>query len=67
MLVPPAPPFLEIANRPGSTQASLRHFVATTHWDEKSLPVTMPNPSLTDVQIEEVVSYLLSLRSPGAH
>jgi cytochrome c1 len=45
-----------------STRASLRHFVTTTHWDEKSLPLTMPNPSLTDSQIADVVSYILSLR-----
>ena len=45
-----------------STRASLRHFVRTTHWDEKSPPLTMPNPSLTDSQIADVVSYILSLR-----
>ncbi len=67
MLVPPAAPFLEIANRPDATPASLRRFVATTHWDEKSLPLKMPNPSLTDAQIGDVVSYLLSLRSADPH
>ena len=63
LLNPPAPPFAEIANRADSTRASLRHFVAHTHWDEKTLPLTMPNPSLTDSQIAEVVTYILSLRT----
>ena len=62
LLNPPATPFDDIANRADSTRASLRHFVRTTHWDEKSLPLTMPNPSLTDSQIADVVSYILSLR-----
>jgi|SRR5271166_1346882 len=62
LLNPPAAPFDDIANRANSTRASLRHFVTTTHWDEKSLPLTMPNPSLTDSQIGDVVSYILSLR-----
>jgi len=62
LLNPPATPFDDIANRADSTRASLRHFVRTTHWGEKSLPLTMPNPSLTDSQIADVVSYILSLR-----
>lgn len=45
-----------------STHASPRHFVTTTHWDEKSLPLTMPNPCLTDSPIADVVAYILSLR-----
>jgi len=39
-----------------------RHLVTTTHWDEKSLPLTIPNPSLTDSQIADVASHILSLR-----
>ncbi|MGO9423933.1 MAG: c-type cytochrome [Steroidobacteraceae bacterium] len=62
LLNPPAPPFADIANRAESTRAALRHFVSATHWDEKSLPLTMPNPSLTDSQIADVVAYILSLR-----
>jgi mono/diheme cytochrome c family protein len=64
LLNPPAVPFAEVANRPDATRASLRHFVETTHWDEKSLPLTMPNPSLTSAQAADVVSYILSLRKP---
>lgn len=62
LLNPPAPAFAEIAKRAEVTRASLRHFVATTHWDEKTLPLTMPNPSLTDSQIADVAAYILSLR-----
>lgn len=64
LLNPPAPPFDEVANRPDATRASLRHFVETTHWDEKTLPLTMPNPALSSPQIADVVSYILSLRKP---
>lgn len=64
LLNPPATPFVEVANRSDATRASLRHFVETTHWDEKSLPLTMPNPSLTPAQVADVVSYILSLRKP---
>ena len=64
LLNPPAVPFIEVADRPDATRASLRHFVETTHWDEKSLPLTMPNPALSSAQIGDVVSYILSLRKP---
>ena len=63
LLNPPAPPFKEIANRADLTRASLRHFIATTHWDEKVLPLKMPNPELLDSQITDVVAYILSLRT----
>ncbi len=64
LLNPPATPFVDVAKRPNSTRVSLQHFVATTHWDEKTLPLTMPNPSLTNAQVADVVSYILSLRNP---
>jgi hypothetical protein len=44
LLDPPAPPFTVIANRADLTRAWLRHFIVTTHWDEKTLPLTVPNP-----------------------
>jgi mono/diheme cytochrome c family protein len=59
-----APRFSEIANRPGTNEQALRKFIATTHWDMKSVPVTMPNPMLTDEQVRDVSRYILSLRSP---
>jgi mono/diheme cytochrome c family protein len=61
LLDPPAPPFNEIAHRPDLTRASLRHFILTTHWDQETLPLTMPNPQLLDDQVNDVVAYILSL------
>ena len=62
LLRQPAPPFAEIANRPGTNEKSLRHFITTTHWDERTVPMTMPNPELTDEQTVAVSRYILSLR-----
>jgi mono/diheme cytochrome c family protein len=64
ILDPPAASLLDVANRPETKPAGLRHFVATTHWDEKTVPVTMPNPALTEEQIADVVQYIMSLRHP---
>jgi len=64
ILDPPAPSFQEIANRPGMNAATIRRFVATTHWDTKTLPMRMPSPMLLDRQIDAVAKYLLSLRTP---
>jgi len=63
LLDPPAPSFMTVADRPGASAAALRHFVKTTHWDEKTLPLTMPNPRLTDAETDEVARYIMSLRS----
>ena len=56
------PSFEEIANRPDASAELISHFIKTTHWDEKTIPITMPDPMLTDDQISQVVSYILSLR-----
>jgi mono/diheme cytochrome c family protein len=58
----PTPSFREIANRPGTSRKSLRHFIATTHWDTRTVPITMPNPELTNEQIVAVTDYIMSLR-----
>jgi len=62
LLRDPAPRFVDIANRPDTTEKSLRHFITTTHWDEKTLPMTMPNPELTEQQTIAVARYIVSLR-----
>ncbi len=65
--VSPAPPsFAEIADDPKTTAQSLRRFIATTHWDARTLPMTMPNPMLLDQDSAQVAAYILSLRSPAA-
>ncbi len=60
----PGPSFFDIANRPGTTERSLRHFISTTHWDMKTLPMAMPNPMLTPEDTHAVASYILTLRAP---
>jgi mono/diheme cytochrome c family protein len=62
LLEDPAPSFRGIANRPHVSAAALRHFVATTHWDPKTLPLAMPNPGLSDPDIAAVIRYILSLK-----
>ena len=58
----PAPSFDSIANKPTTTEASLRAFLTTTHTTINN-PNGMPNPQLADYQISEVTSYILSLRT----
>jgi mono/diheme cytochrome c family protein len=58
----PGPTFDAIANRPTTTSESLRTFLSTTH-TTIGAPYGMPNPQLADYQINEVTSYILSLRS----
>lgn len=64
LLQPPAPSFEEIANRPGTTVDSVRRFVTHTHWDEKTLPMKMPDLMLTTEEANELARYLVSLRKP---
>ena len=62
LLAKPAPSFRDIANRPGSSASGLEHFIATTHWDVESVPMTMPNPGLSEADTAAVVSFILSQR-----
>lgn len=62
MLNQHVPSFAEIANRPGTSPKSLQSFIASTHWDENRIPMTMPNMMLTADQRRDVVRYILSLR-----
>jgi len=61
------PSFREIANRPGTNLKALRRFIATTHWDEKTLPATMPNLMLTKEDVAAVSRYIMSLRLQPPH
>ena len=56
------PSFSDIANRPNMSASYLHRFITTTHWDEHTLPMTMPDPMLNEDQIADVTSYILSLR-----
>ena len=62
-LINPAPSFRSIANQSGSTRASLRKFLDTTHGDVAKLPLRMPDLKLTDAQKDAAVAYIMSLRN----
>lgn len=57
----PALRFDAIAKKPTTTAQWLRTFLTTTHVSVENSN-GMPNPQLADYQIEEVISYILSLR-----
>lgn len=57
------PSFAAIADSPKASRAYLLQFIRTTHWDQKSTPIHMPDTYLTDSQADAVVSYILSLRT----
>lgn len=61
LLENPAPSFQSIANRPQVSEAQLRHFIATTHWDQ-TIPMTMPNPGLSKADTVAVIRYIMSLK-----
>ena len=58
----PGPDFRVIAKRQALTTKSLTTFLRSTHQTEGK-PYTMPNPRLTDDMIDDVVSYIMSLRN----
>jgi Cytochrome c len=67
-LIHPAPSFASIANRPTTTQESLRKFLATRHGDISLVPPNMPDLMLTDSQKAAAIAYILSLKdrsNPG--
>ena len=62
VLVQPGPSFEEIANRPGTSAESLGRFIAGTSWDLQSRPITMPSQGLSERSINQVASYIMTLR-----
>jgi cytochrome c len=66
LLQPPAPSFSSIAARPGTTAKSIRHFVMTTHWDMKTLPMTMPDMMIVPEDASAVAAYIMSLKERPA-
>jgi mono/diheme cytochrome c family protein len=62
LLIQKTPSFQEVAEDPRTTAQSLRRFITTTHWDEKTIPMTMPSVMLPADETDDVVSYILSLR-----
>jgi mono/diheme cytochrome c family protein len=64
ILVRPGPSFIDIANRPGITVASLKNLISTADWDLQSRPIRMPNKRLSDRSTEDVAKYIVSLKAP---
>lgn len=63
---PQGPAFSAIAANPKSSAKQLRRFLLTTHKDVGN-GTGMPNPLLTNQQIENIVAFILSQRrQPGA-
>ena len=62
VLNPAAPSFQSLAQRRDLTSEALEKFITTTHRGLDN-PNGMPNPSLADYQVKQVVAYLLSLRN----
>ncbi len=56
------PSFYQIAARPDVSTQSLRRFITGTHWDERTIPMTMPDQHLTEEQVQALIHYILSLR-----
>jgi len=59
---PPAPSFAEIANQRGVSSASLHHFLLSTHRSFDA-PPDMPRMWFTQKEADDVVTYILSLRT----
>ena len=58
----PAPSFAELVRRPSFTEASLRQLLASNH-RRVGPDQAMPNPRLSDNQIEEIVAYFDDLKA----
>lgn len=56
---PAAPDFRQIANRPGTTEASLRDILARPHGPSEQ----MPEQGLVGSQVTVLVGYIMSLRA----
>jgi cytochrome c1 len=61
VLATPAPSFDSIAQRPDINADVLEHFISSTSRNLDH-PTDMPNPYLLEYQVQQVVTYILSLR-----
>ena len=60
-LEPAAPDFPSIVGRPGTSAASLRRFLQTTHTTIRT-PKAMPKLHLVDEEIADVAAFMMTLR-----
>jgi hypothetical protein len=58
---PPPPRFVDIVSRPSFSADGLRHFLTSGH-RRLGPDQTMPNPRLSEYQVEAVVAYMETLR-----
>jgi mono/diheme cytochrome c family protein len=61
VLAAPAPSFDSIAQRPDINADVLQHLITSTRRNVEH-PAGMPNPYLLEYQVQQVVTYILSLR-----
>jgi len=61
VLAAPAPSFDSIAHRPDINADVLQHLITSTRRNVEH-PAGMPNPYLLEYQVQQVVTYILSLR-----
>ena len=62
LLSPPGPSFAVLAQRPLLTEQTLREFLASNH-GAMGPHEAMPDPRLVDYQIDEIVAFMMSLRT----
>jgi mono/diheme cytochrome c family protein len=62
VLAPPGPSFAVLAQRPSLTEQGLREFLDANHRG-MGPHEAMPNPRLADYQIDEIVAYMMSLKT----
>ena len=55
------PAFQTVANRPDTSERSLRKHLRTTHTNSM-IPLAMPNPQLSEDELNKIISYVTSLR-----
>jgi len=63
---PAAPPFQDVVKRPSFTADGLRQFLTSNH-RRLGPDQAMPNPRLSEYQIEAIVAYLETLQSDQPH
>jgi mono/diheme cytochrome c family protein len=62
VLAPPGPSFAVLAQRPLLTEQALREFLGSNHRG-MGPHEAMPNPRLADYQIDEIVAFMMSLKT----
>ena len=62
VLAPPGPSFAVLAQRPLLTEQVLREFLGSNH-RSMGPHEAMPNPRLADYQIDEIVAFVMSLKT----